>query len=193
MGRATRDGRRALAATNDRISASGRVFSTCCGPDPAASRRPHAEGHLRAQRLHAMAVAVDRERDAGLRRRSRPFAVEVHVAWRAVDLEGRSGRGSGGVERVEVEIVACESAHELVCGMAEDVHERVPECREAALGELRRRHGARDRGATPARCRTARGSRLRNRGGRPGGCRPRCRAGSSCPGKRSRCTSISSR
>ena len=60
-----------LAAIIARISASGRVFTTCRRSDPAAPRRRDAELHLHVEQFRAVAVAVDRHH---ARRRQSPVA-----------------------------------------------------------------------------------------------------------------------
>ena len=120
---------------NARTSASGRALSTWRGSTQPRRAVPIPMLHLPVEPSRPMAVAVDRQRDAGPDRRTRMLAVEVDVRGRAVHLQRRSGLRGGRVDGVEIQRISRAASDDVVGRVREDRDERVPDSLDGAAGQ----------------------------------------------------------
>ena len=108
--------------------------------DPAAGRGADAHPHLAAEPLGEVAVAVDHHRRTCFDGLARQMAVEIEVAGRAVDLDGRAGVARRREEAIPLEVVAVGASGRPVGRVGDDVDQRMrhrPQvARQQAIGRL---------------------------------------------------------
>src|SRR5688572_27103246 len=103
--------------------------------DPAAAGRADAELHLAGETVDAVAIAVDRDGDAGGCRLARDLAVHVEVPGCAVHFHRRSRFGRGGEQPLVVEAVPVRSAGSTIGRVRDDVYQRIADGLEIPLSQ----------------------------------------------------------
>ena len=90
---------------NARTSSTPRVLSTCAGSIQPRRAVPTPNRICRAQRIRAVTVAVDHQRDASGRGTARQRAVQIEMPGRAVHFHRGAGFSRRREQRVEIEAV----------------------------------------------------------------------------------------